>query len=39
MMINKYFKYKKQFEKNQQTINIFDKFYRKKLRDNVIGKN
>ena len=38
MIINKYNKYKKQYEKDQQTIKSFDKFYRKSLQDNVIDK-
>ena len=36
---NKYNKYKKQNERDQQTIKYFDKFYRKSLQDNVVGKN
>ena len=36
---NKYNKYKKQYEKNEQTIKSFDKLYRKSLQDNVIDKN
>ena len=36
--INKYNKYKKQYERDQQTIKFFDKLYRKSLEDNVIGK-
>ena len=36
--INKYNKYKKQYEKDQQTIKSFDKLYRKSLQDNVIDK-
>ena len=39
MNINKYNKYKKQYEKDQQTINFFDKKYRKSLHDNVIDKS
>ena len=35
---NKYNKYKKQYERDQQTIKSFDKFYRKSLQDNVIDK-
>ena len=38
MIINKYNKYKKQYEKDQQTIKSFDKLYRKSLQDNVIDK-
>ena len=36
--INKYNKYKKQYEKDQNTIQSFDKLYRKSLQDNVIDK-
>ena len=36
---NKYNKYKKLSERDQQTIKSFDKFYRKSLQDNVIDKN
>ena len=39
LIINKYNKYKKQYEKDQQTIKSFDKLYRKSLQDNVIDKN
>ena len=38
IIINKYKKYKKQYEKDQQTIKSFDKLYRKSLQDNVIDK-
>ena len=38
-IINKYTKYKKQYEKDQQTYKFFDKLYRKSLRDNVIDKS
>ena len=38
LIINKYNKYKKQFEKDQNTIKSFDKLYRKSLQDNVIDK-
>ena len=38
IIINKYNKYKKQFERDQQTIKSFDKLYRKSLQDNVIDK-
>ena len=38
MIINNYNKYKKQYEKDQQTIKSFDKLYRKSLQDNVIDK-
>ena len=39
LIINKYNKYKKQYEKDQQTFKSFDKLYRKSLQDNVIDKN
>ena len=39
LIINKYIKYKKQYEKDQQTIKSFVKLYRKSLQDNVIDKN
>ena len=38
IIINKYSKYKKQYERDQQTIKSFDKLYRKSLKDNVIDK-
>ena len=38
IIINKYSKYKKQYKKDQNTINSFDKLYRKSLEDNVIHK-
>ena len=38
LIINKYNKYKKQYERDQQTIKSFDKLYRKSLQDNVIVK-
>ena len=38
LIINKYNKYKKQYERDQQTIKSFDKFYRKSLQDNIIDK-
>ena len=38
LIISKYNKYKKQYEKDQQTIESFDKLYRKSLQDNVIDK-
>ena len=38
IIINEYNKYKKQYEKDQQTIKSFDKLYRKSLQDNIIGK-
>ena len=36
---NKYNKYKKQYERDLQTIKSFDKLYRKSLQDNIIDKN
>ena len=39
IIINKYNKYKKQYERDQQTIKSFDKLYRKSLQDNIIDKN
>ena len=38
LIINKYNKYKKQYEKDQNSIKSFDKLYRKSLQDNVIDK-
>ena len=38
LVINKYIKYKKHYERDQQTIKSFDKLYRKSLQDNVIDK-
>ena len=38
LIINKYNKFKKQYERDQQTIKYFDKLYRKSLQDNVIDK-
>ena len=38
LIINKYNKYKKIYERDQNTIKSFDKLYRKSLRDNVIDK-
>ena len=38
LIINKYNKYKKQYERDQNTIKPFDKLYRKSLQDNVIDK-
>ena len=38
LITNKYNKYKKQHETDQQTIKSFDKLYRKSLEDNVIDK-
>ena len=39
LIINKYNKYKKQYEHDQNTIKSFDKLYRKSLQDNIIDKN
>ena len=39
LIINKYNKYKKQYERDQNTIKSFDILYRKSLQDNVIDKN
>ena len=36
LFINKYNKYKKQYERDQQTIKSFDKLYRKSIQDYVI---
>ena len=38
LIINKYNKYKKQYERDHQSIKSFDKLYRKSLQDNVIDK-
>ena len=38
LIINKYNKYKKQYERDQQTIKSFDKLYRKSLQDNISDK-
>ena len=38
LIINKYNKYKKQYERDQNTIKYFDKLYRKSLQDIVIDK-
>ena len=38
LIINKYNKFKKQCEKDQNTIKSFDKLYRKSLQDNIIDK-
>ena len=38
LIINKYNKYKKQYERDQNTIKSFDKLYRKSLQDNVIDE-
>ena len=39
IVIQKYNKYKKQYEKDNQTIKSFDKLYRKSLQDDMIDKN
>ena len=39
LIINKYNKYKKQYERDHNTIKSFDKLYRKSLQDNVIDKS
>ena len=39
LILNKYNKYKKQYERDQNTIKSFDKLYRKSLQDNVIDKS
>ena len=38
LIINKYNKYKKHYEKDQQIIKPFDKLYRESLQDNVIDE-
>ena len=38
IIINKYNKYKKQYERDRNTIKSFDKLYRKSLQDNLIDK-
>ena len=38
IIINKYNKYKKQYERDQNTIKSSDKLYRKSLQDNIIDK-
>ena len=38
LIISKYNKYKKQYERDQNTIKSFDKLYRKSLQDNIIDK-
>ena len=38
LILNKYNKYKKQYDRDQQTIKSFDKLYKKFLQDNVIDK-
>ena len=39
MLTKKYNKHKKQYRKDQQTIESFDKLHRKSLQDNVIDEN
>ena len=39
LIINKYNKYKKLYERDQNTIKSFDRLYRKSLQDNVIDKS
>ena len=39
LIISKYNKYKKQYERDQNTMKSFDKLYRKSLQDNIIDKN
>ena len=39
LIINKYNKYKKQYDRDQQTFKSFDNLYRKSLEDNVIKRN
>ena len=39
LIINRYNKYKNQYEIHQNTIKSFDKLYRKSSQDNVIDKN
>ena len=38
LIINKHKKYKKQYERDQNTIKSFDKLYRTSLQDNIINK-
>ena len=38
LIINKYNRYKKLYERDQNTIRSFDKLYRKSLQDNIIDK-
>ena len=38
LFLNKYNKYKKQYERDQNAIKSFDKLYRKSLQDNIIDK-
>ena len=39
LIINKYNKYKKQYERDPRTIKSFDKLYRKSTQDNLIDKS
>ena len=39
LFINKYTKYKQQYQKDQQTIKSFDKLYRESLQDKILYKN
>ena len=39
LILNNYNKYKKLYERDQQTIKSFDKLYRKSLRDSLIDKD
>ena len=39
VIIKKYNNYKKQYERDQQLIKFFNKYYRKSLQDNVFDKN
>ena len=38
VIVNKYNKYKKQYERNRLTVKSFDELYRKSLQDNVIDR-
>ena len=38
VILNKYNKYNKQYERDQQAIKSFDKLYKKSLQDNVMDK-
>ena len=38
LVINKHNKYKKHYERDQNTIKSFDNLYRKSLQDNIIDK-
>ena len=38
LIVNKYNKYKKQYERDQNTIKSFDKLYRKSFQDDIIDK-